>query len=173
MEEGKRFDVEFKQTAKGSWYVGSFKASANTIEDLDKIIDSTISFLHGKMDKINKGDFKPATSTSMELSSEESKLFEKLRSMRMGLSRSENLPPYVIAHDSVLKRLAKAKPMTKEGMIEMEGIGEKNFEKYGVYFLKVIKVRESVSPRKKTDNDQFSAQKCDIFRISCALKGEA
>ena len=65
--------------------------------------------------------------------------FEKLRSMRMDLSRSENLPAYVVAHDSVLKRLAKAKPMTKEEIIEIEGIGERNFEKYGVYFLKVIR----------------------------------
>ena len=49
----------------------------------------------------------------------------------MDLSRTENIPPYVVAHDSVLKRLAKAKPMSKEEMIEAEGIGEKNFEKYG------------------------------------------
>ena len=31
------------------------------------------------------------------------------------------------------------KPMTKEEMIEIEGIGERNFDKYGVYFLKVIR----------------------------------
>ena len=139
MEEGKKFDVEFKQTAKGSWYVGSVKVGADSVEELDKVIDSAVTFLHTKMDKINKGDFKPATPASIELSPEESKLFEKLRSMRMDLSRSENLPPYVVAHDSVLKRLAKAKPMTKEEMIEVEGIGERNFDKYGVYFLKVIR----------------------------------
>ena len=91
---------------------------------------------------MNKRDFKPAASlspVSIELNYEESKLFEKLRSMRMDLSRAENLPPYVVAHDSVLKRLAKVKPMSKEEMIEVEGIGEKNFDKYGVYFLKVIR----------------------------------
>jgi len=142
MEEGKKFDVEFKQTAKGSWYVGSVKVGADSVEELDKVIDSTVTFLHAKMDKMNKGYFKPATPlspVSIELNYEESKLFEKLRSMRMDLSRTENLPPYVVAHDSVLKRLAKVKPMTKEEMIEVEGIGEKNFDKYGVYFLKVIR----------------------------------
>ena len=45
----------------------------------------------------------------------------------------------MVAHDSVLKRLAKVKPMTKEEMIEIGGIGERNFDKYGVYFLKVIR----------------------------------
>ena len=142
MEEGKKFDVEFKQTAKGSWYVGSVKVGADSVEELDKVIDSTVTFLHTKMDKMNKGDFKPAiplSPASIELNYEESKLFEKLRSMRMDLSRTENLPPYVVAHDSVLKRLAKVKPMSKEEMIEIEGIGEKNFDKYGVYFLKVIR----------------------------------
>ena len=142
MEEGKKFDVEFKQTAKGSWYVGSVKMGANSVEELDKVIDSTVTFLHVKMDKMNKGDFKPAiplSPVSIELNYEESKLFEKLRSMRMDLSKAENTPPYVVAHDSVLKRLAKAKPMTKEEMIEVEGIGERNFDKYGVYFLKVIR----------------------------------
>ena len=143
MEEGKKFDVEFKQTAKGSWYVGSVKIGADSVEELDKVIDSTVTFLHTKVDKMNKivesRDFKPASPPAIELNYEESKLFEKLRSMRMDLSRAENLPPYVVAHDSVLKRLAKVKPMSKEEMIEVEGIGEKNFDKYGVYFLKVIR----------------------------------
>ena len=139
MEEGKKFDVEFKQTAKGSWYIGSVKVGANSFEELDKLTDSTVSFLHTKMDKVNKGNFKPATPVSIELSSEDSKLFEKLRSMRMDLARTENLLPYVVAHDSVLKKLAKAKPITTEEMIEIEGIGERNFDKYGVYFLKVIR----------------------------------
>ena len=143
MEEGKKFDVEFKQTAKGSWYVGSVKVGADSVEELDKVIDSTVTFLHTKVDKMNQSieskDFKPASPPAIELNYEESKLFEKLRSMRMDLSRAENLPPYVVAHDSVLKRLAKVKPMSKEEMIEVEGIGEKNFDKYGVYFLKVIR----------------------------------
>ncbi len=140
MEEEKKFDVEFKQTPKGSWYVGSVKVGANSVEELGGVMDSVVAFLHDKMDKMNRDRFKPAIPSSpIELSLEESKLFEKLRGMRMDLARAENLPPYVIAHDSVLKRLAKSKPMTKEAMIEIEGIGERNFEKYGVNFLKIIR----------------------------------
>lgn len=142
MEEGKKFDVEFKQTAKGSWYVGSLKVGADSVEELDKLIDSTVTFLHTKVDKMNKSmesrDFKPASPPAIELNHEEKILFEKLRSMRMDLARAENMPPYVISHDSVLKRLAKLRPMTKEEIINVEGIGERNFDKYGVYFLKVI-----------------------------------
>ena len=143
MEEGKKFDVEFKQTVKGSWYVGSLKVGADNIEELEKLIDSTVTFLHTKVDKMNKSiesrDFKPASPPAIELNDEEKMLFEKLRSMRMDLSRTENIPPYLVAHDSVLKRLAKAKPITKEEIIEVEGIGERNFDKYGIYFLKVIR----------------------------------
>ena len=153
MEEGKKFDVEFKQTAKGSWYVGSVKVGADSVEELDTIIDSTISFLHTKVDKMNKGieskDFKPASPPSIELNNEEKMLFEKLRSMRMDLAKAENLPPYIVAHDSVLKKLAKAKPLTKEEMIGIDGIGERNFDKYGVYFLKVIRSSSSGSENGK------------------------
>ncbi len=143
MEAGKKFEVEFKQTVKGSWYVGSLKVGADSIEEIDNLIDSTVTFLHTKVDKMNKSmesrDFKLASPPIIDLNNEGKRLFEKLRSMRMDLSRTENMPPYMIAHDSVLKRLAKAKPMTKEEMINVEGIGERNFDKYGVYFLKVIR----------------------------------
>ncbi len=143
MEERKKFDVEFKQTAKGSWYVGSLKVGADTVEELDQLIDSTVTFLHTKVDKMNKRvesrDFKPASPPIIDLNNEEKRLFEKLRSIRMDLARAENMPPYVISHDSVLRRLAKIKPLTKEEMIDIEGIGERNFDKYGVYFLKVIR----------------------------------
>ncbi|MBS3128803.1 HRDC domain-containing protein [Candidatus Woesearchaeota archaeon] len=139
MEEGKKFDVELKQTVKGSWYIGSLKIGADSVGELDKFIDSTIAFLHTKIDKLNKRNFKSETLPAIELNDEEKILFEKLRSMRMDIARSENIPPYIVFHDSVLKRLAKTKPMTKEEMIQIDGIGEKNFDKYGIYFLKVIR----------------------------------
>ena len=139
MEEGKKFDVEFKQTAKGFWYVGSLKTGADNIEELDKFLDSTIKFLHTKVDKLNKGDIKPAVSSEIVLNDAERRLFDKLRNMRMELSREENIPPYMVAHDSVLKKLASLKPMTREDMLNIGGFGEKSFDKYGVYFLKVIR----------------------------------
>ena len=61
MEEGKKFDVEFKQTAKGSWYVGFVKVGADSVEELDEVINSTVAFLHTKRDKMNKGHFKSVT----------------------------------------------------------------------------------------------------------------
>jgi superfamily II DNA helicase RecQ len=139
MEEGKKCEVEFKQTAKGSWYVGSVKTGVDTVEELGKFIDSTIAFLNQKVEKINKGDFKPAGQKEVVLNYDEKRLFEKLRTIRMDLATAENVPPYMIAHDSVLKRIAKRKPMTKEEMLMIEGVGERNFDKYGVYFLKSIR----------------------------------
>jgi superfamily II DNA helicase RecQ len=140
MEEGKKFVVEFKQTAKGFWYIGSLKAGADSVEELDKFIDSTVKFLHSKVDKINKGNFKPAASQQdIVLNDEERRLFEKLKSMRMDLAKAENISPFIVSHDSVLKKFAKSKPMTKEEMLNIDGVGERNFDKYGVYFLKIIR----------------------------------
>jgi len=142
MEEGKRFGVELKQTAKGSWYVGSVKVYADTTEELDRLIDTTVPFLRSKVDKMNRESFEPViqpTAAQDILNDEDRLLFEKLRSMRMDLAKAENMPPYVIFHDSVLRKFAKMKPMTKEEMVALEGVGERSFDKYGVYFMKVIR----------------------------------
>jgi len=137
MEAGKKLEVEFKQTVKGSWYVGSLKVGADNLEELSLFIDSTIAFLHAKLEKMNLREFKPAL-PAIELNDSEKLLFEKLRTMRMDLARAENIPPYIIFHDSVLRRLAKAKPLTREEIMKVDGVGEKTAEKYGLYFLKVI-----------------------------------
>ena len=139
MEEQQKFNVELKQTMKGVWYVGSLKINTNDILELSGLIDSTVPILQNKINQLNKNDFRPASSMSIiNLNDDEKVLFEKLRSMRMDLARAENVPPYMVMHDSTLKHIAKAKPTTKEEMIRVEGIGEKKLEQYGVYFLKVI-----------------------------------
>ena len=56
----------------------------------------------------------------------------------MKLAEKESNPPFVIFHDSVLKQFAKLKPKTREEMLKIEGVGEKNSEKYGGFFLDII-----------------------------------
>ena len=139
MEEQQKFNVELKQTMKGVWYVGSLKINTNDIPELSRLIDSTVPVLQDKIDQLNKDDFKPASSPPLIiLNGDENILFEKLKRMRMDLARAENIPAYVVMHDSTLKHIAKSKPMTNEDLLKVEGMGEKKLDKYGVYFLKVI-----------------------------------
>ena len=66
-------------------------------------------------------------------------LLDALKAKRLELSKSKNLPPYVIFHDSTLRELATLKPKNNEMLMDISGIGQKKIELYGKLFLHVIK----------------------------------
>lgn len=65
-------------------------------------------------------------------------LFEKLRVLRLELAREEALPPYIIFSDKTLVDMCVKLPHTKEEMLNVNGIGENKFTKYGRLFLEEI-----------------------------------
>ncbi|OIJ15760.1 ATP-dependent DNA helicase RecQ [Anaerobacillus arseniciselenatis] len=67
-----------------------------------------------------------------------SELFEELRLLRKQLADNENLPPYIIFSDATLKEMCKYYPKTKANMLQIKGVGEMKFDKYGEEFLKAI-----------------------------------
>lgn len=67
-----------------------------------------------------------------------SELFEKLRELRKELATKENLPPYIIFSDVTLKEMCQYFPKTKLEMLQIKGVGELKFEKYGELFLAKI-----------------------------------
>ncbi|MFN7250026.1 MAG: DNA helicase RecQ [Anaerobacillus sp.] len=67
-----------------------------------------------------------------------SELFEVLRQLRKELAEEEKLPPYIIFSDVTLKEMCKFHPKTKADMLQIKGVGEMKFEKYGERFLEAI-----------------------------------
>ena len=65
-------------------------------------------------------------------------LFEKLRSLRSELAREEGLPPYIIFGDRTLLDMCVKVPMDKEEMLDVNGVGENKFTRYGERFLQEI-----------------------------------
>ena len=65
-------------------------------------------------------------------------LFEALRARRRELAAGAGVPPYVIFHDSTLREMAEAKPVTREALSGVSGVGEAKLERYGDAFLEVI-----------------------------------
>jgi len=65
-------------------------------------------------------------------------LFELLRSLRKQISEKQNVPPYVIFHDSTLQEMSKTYPVDRQSMLAINGVGENKFEKYGSQFIEVI-----------------------------------
>ncbi|URZ04061.1 DNA helicase RecQ [Clostridium felsineum] len=71
--------------------------------------------------------------------STDNNLFEILKGLRLELSRKENVPPYIIFSDAVLSEMCKYYPKDKVSMLQIKGIGELKYSKYGEIFEKKIK----------------------------------
>ena len=69
-------------------------------------------------------------------------LFDALRELRRDLAKQNQVPPYVIFHDSVLRDMAGLRPQTRALLGELPGIGAKKLEAYGDAFLEVIRQYE-------------------------------
>lgn len=65
-------------------------------------------------------------------------LWEALRDCRRGFAEEQNVPPYVIFHDSTLQEMCVLLPSTLERLAEISGVGERKLEKYGPAFVSVI-----------------------------------
>ena len=66
------------------------------------------------------------------------KLFERLKKLRLEIAREESMPPYIIFSDKTLIDMAAKMPASKLEMLDVSGVGENKFAKYGERFLEVI-----------------------------------
>ncbi len=65
-------------------------------------------------------------------------LFGALRTLRQQLATESNVPPYVIAHDSVLLELASKRPKSDGELHGISGMGDRKIARYGTALLDVI-----------------------------------
>lgn len=82
---------------------------------------------------------KQPASASVGGSQEQRGLFEKLRQLRLEIAREEHLPPYIVFSDKTLVDMCAKMPGTKEEMLNVMGVGEVKYQKYGERFLEVLK----------------------------------
>lgn len=82
-----------------------------------------------------------------ELSFDE-ELYEKFRTLRREIALEHEVPAYVIFGDKTLKELASKLPITKEEMLDVNGVGLVKYEKYGETFLTLCKsIKEEFSDK--------------------------
>jgi ATP-dependent DNA helicase RecQ len=48
------------------------------------------------------------------------------------------VPPYVIFHDTVLRDIAAVRPMTRDTLSEIKGVGASKLDRYGDAVLAVV-----------------------------------
>jgi ATP-dependent DNA helicase RecQ len=66
-------------------------------------------------------------------------LFEILRQKRKELADEGRVPPYVIFSDRTLVEMAALYPQTPERLLKVNGVGQVKAERYGEFFLEVIR----------------------------------
>jgi len=71
-------------------------------------------------------------------------IFDKFRELRKEIATANKVPPYVVFSDKTLKELSNRMPTSKAEMLEVHGIGEVKFERYGQAFLELIEEIENV-----------------------------
>ena len=66
-------------------------------------------------------------------------LLVKLRTLRQTLAQEERLPAYCVFTNDILSRLATEKPMTREELVEIKGIGEQRCDQFGQRIIAEIR----------------------------------
>jgi ATP-dependent DNA helicase RecQ len=82
-------------------------------------------------------------------------LFDRLKLLRRKIAVEENVPPYIIFHDTSLKEMSELKPTTENAMLAIQGVGLQKYVKYGEEFIALIQLylnenKGKSKPKKKT-----------------------
>jgi len=80
------------------------------------------------------------------LSADEKPYFDALRQWRLSEAREQEIPPYVIFHDSVLRDIAREQPASRTELGSIKGVGASKLDRYGAAVLTVLReIREPAS----------------------------
>jgi ATP-dependent DNA helicase RecQ len=65
-------------------------------------------------------------------------LWEALRAWRLEEARRQELPPYVIFHDSTLTEIARRRPSSLTALAAISGVGSSKLERYGSAIIDIV-----------------------------------
>jgi ATP-dependent DNA helicase RecQ len=66
-------------------------------------------------------------------------LFESLRAWRRERAAEQQLPPYVIFHDTTLAAIARQRPLSADALAKISGVGLTKLERYGAEVLRLVR----------------------------------
>ncbi len=95
----------------------------------------------------------------LELTFDE-EIFEKFKNLRRQIAQENEIPAYVIFGDKTLKELALKLPLTKDEILEINGVGLVKYEKYGEVFIELCKsIKEEFSEKLQADEVKIPLKK--------------
>ena len=72
-------------------------------------------------------------------------VFERFRTLRFEIASKQSVPAYIVFSDKTLVEFASVLPQTKEDVLDINGVGEVKYERYGAEFLELsIKIKNEI-----------------------------
>ncbi|MCL2406499.1 MAG: DNA helicase RecQ [Defluviitaleaceae bacterium] len=65
-------------------------------------------------------------------------LFDRLKALRLDMANEENVPAFVVFSDATLVDMCIKHPQTADEMLQVSGVGQVKFSKYGMRFLELL-----------------------------------
>lgn len=109
-----------------------------------KLTDKCMPLLRGQQSIAFRQDPTPVKKTKTPKNKAPSplqtdKLWLALKAKRSELAKEQNVPPYVIFHDSSLIEIHERRPHNLEQFAEISGVGKNKLERYGEIFIKLLR----------------------------------
>lgn len=82
---------------------------------------------------------KTKSSIGRRAASNNPQLYELLRSLRNETAKNMRVPAYVVFTDKTLQEMSTYLPVTRDEMLEISGVAQAKYEKYGELFMNVIR----------------------------------
>jgi ATP-dependent DNA helicase RecQ len=83
-----------------------------------------------------------AEAADLVTSPADAQLLERLRALRSGIARAEQVPAYVVFADRTLMEMAVRRPKSPYALGEIKGVGPMKIEKYGERFLELLRAAD-------------------------------
>lgn len=139
--------------------------------DMVESVSNNTSFATIRINNMSKDVIKSNEKVMLyEISSQEDEkevnhLYDKLKEIRFIIAKTNNIAPYMIFSDSTLMEMSKKYPTTKEEMLDISGVGEIKFDKYGEMFIEEIKkyTDENNIKISKTNEENSNLKQYDEF----------
>ena len=104
----------------------------------------------------------------------ENELYEMLVSLRSEIAKEEGVAPYMVFGDATLKNMTSSYPINKEEMLNISGVGEIKYEKYGKKFEEIIEkyIKEKNIDKSKLDkvSGNTTGLNSDYFNVTTDKK---
>lgn len=93
-------------------------------------------------------------------------LFDILRELRYNMAKAAGIPPYIIFSDGTLREMSVKHPTNKEEFLEISGVGETKYSKYGKEFQGAIieYVEANNLTVKEKDNSDKSYEEVSVTK---------